>query len=217
MKIFYLLLNLSIEPFSFAIASEDKILFEKKQAGDYSFTENIIQAVMSASKTYELSLSDCKGIGVINGPGSYTGSRIAVSTANTLAQINECPVLGFNSIDIIAESLKPMKNVFITAIPSRKNEVTFATFSAADMKNRMSADIALKEDAFLDFLKRFEHDISIVGPLSSVLLEKCNQLTFVTAEYKELMLANIFSAFKTTIHSAKIERYVKPIYLHNAV
>ena len=59
---------------------------------------------------------------MINGPGSYTGTRLAVAIAKTLAQVQNCPVYGFNSLDIISESLKPIKEFLITAIPSRKNE-----------------------------------------------------------------------------------------------
>ena len=217
MKTFYLLLNLSIEPFSFALANQETIFFAKKQSGDYSFPENIIHDIDSTCKNYKLTLSDCSGIGVINGPGSYTGTRIAVATANTLAQINKCPVFGFNCLDVLAESLQPLKQVIICAIPSRKNEVTFSLYSAGSAAHKMTDNLALKEDAFFTFLKQFNHDISLIGPLSSELIQTCNDFEFISAHYKDLSLTALLPLLLTTLQNNTDHHFVKPIYLHSAV
>ena len=217
MKTFYLLLNLSIEPFSFALADQETIFFEKKQSGDYSFTENIIHDIDSTCKNYNLTLSDCSGIGVINGPGSYTGTRIAVATANTLAQINKCPVFGFNCIDVLAESLQPLKQVIICAIPSRKNELTFSMYSAGSSDHKMTDNLALKEDAFFSFLKQFNHDISLIGPLSNNVIQSCNDLEYISAHYKDLSLSALLPLLLKTLQTNTDHQYVKPLYLHSAV
>lgn len=69
-------------------------------------------------------------IGAGTGPGSFTGVRIAVSTARMLAQILEVPLVGLKSHEIYAASCETVNNGLIAvAFDAKKYRVYAALYS----------------------------------------------------------------------------------------
>lgn len=67
-----------------------KSLSEENQFG----SQVILSLIESLLKSQKLGYEDLKGIEVETGPGSYTGVRVGVCTANALAFSLEIPVNG---------------------------------------------------------------------------------------------------------------------------
>jgi tRNA threonylcarbamoyladenosine biosynthesis protein TsaB len=64
-----------------------------------------IERMLSEEK---LALTDMHGIAVSLGPGSFTGLRIGVATAKTLAQVAGLPVIGVDTMDSVALPYEPL-------------------------------------------------------------------------------------------------------------
>lgn len=54
-----------------------------------------------------LAPGDLHGIAVTVGPGSFTGLRIGVTAAKTLAYATQCPVVALNTLDVVASQSRP--------------------------------------------------------------------------------------------------------------
>jgi tRNA threonylcarbamoyl adenosine modification protein YeaZ len=78
--------------------NEDQIVFDRKNSGALLIEK--IDALLSA---HHIAREDIARIGVNIGPGSFTGIRVAVATANGLGLGLRVPVAGFSSLDLIAE------------------------------------------------------------------------------------------------------------------
>jgi tRNA threonylcarbamoyladenosine biosynthesis protein TsaB len=69
-----------------------------------SQNEELLSSVVSFLRENAASVHDLQAIGVVIGPGSFTGLRIGVMCAKTLAWALKVPLYAFNRLDLIADT-----------------------------------------------------------------------------------------------------------------
>jgi len=74
-------------------------------------------------KENNVNLQDLKAITVFRGPGSFTGLRVGISIANTLAFVLEIPIFGFSGNKYQKEPLKMAQEAF-KRIKNKKTKTT---------------------------------------------------------------------------------------------
>jgi tRNA threonylcarbamoyladenosine biosynthesis protein TsaB len=97
-----LALDTSTAVLGVAVTENGKLLHEINASGERNHSVHllpIIEQVLQASGTDASMLS---GVAVGVGPGSYTGTRIAVTAAKTLAWAWKVPVVGISSLHALA-------------------------------------------------------------------------------------------------------------------
>ncbi len=107
---------------------EDQISFDKKK---FPTSETLIEKIDELLSLCHIERETIAGIGVNIGPGSFTGTRIGVATANGLGFGLRVPVAGFSSLDLIAEEWvsknKNHEGKMLTAIDAGRKQF-FAAF-----------------------------------------------------------------------------------------
>ena len=126
----FLAVNLAVEPYGYAVMDQKDILINMEYAANRKFTESFISNLELFFKSKHISLSSLKGIGVIKGPGSYTGIRMGVSYAKTLAMSIGCSVFGYTSMYAIALDVSLYETVFAVVVPSKKGRCYFQLFNS---------------------------------------------------------------------------------------
>lgn len=66
--------------------------------------ERIIPMIDEILRSGGVRVPEIDRIAVADGPGTFTGTRIAVSAARSLALAAGCPIVSFSSLDVIAQS-----------------------------------------------------------------------------------------------------------------
>lgn len=87
---------------SVALMKDDKIIGHISGSDRFSHLQNLMPQVEAVVKENGLSINDVDLIAVSNGPGSFTGIRIGVSTARALSQILNIPCVAVPSLEALA-------------------------------------------------------------------------------------------------------------------
>src|SRR3954464_7621984 len=90
---------------SIAIGTETEILAKVSIAGR-ARQEVVAPALDQLLRWTDLDLSKVGGIAVGIGPGLFTGLRVGVETAKTLAQVLHVPIVGITSLDALAYAVR---------------------------------------------------------------------------------------------------------------
>lgn len=87
-----------------ALTDGGKIIGKYSETDKRTHSVKLLPAIEKIVKEAGLTPSDIELVAVTNGPGSYTGMRIGVSTAKTLAYGINAPLVGINTLDFLAFS-----------------------------------------------------------------------------------------------------------------
>jgi tRNA threonylcarbamoyladenosine biosynthesis protein TsaB len=106
-------------------------------------------------KQAELRMSDLEAVAVSQGPGSYTGLRIGVSTAKGIAYGLEIPLIGINTLQAMAGSQRIVPGEFVVAVlDARRKEVYTQTFGDALQEITSIEALVLEEGVFASVLEK---------------------------------------------------------------
>lgn len=117
--------------------------------------ERLLGLIEELLETCQVKFDDISAVGVSEGPGSYTGLRIGVSTAKGLCFAWNKPLIGVNTLAALArgvkEDLKPTVKV-ISMLDARRMEVYREVFdSEMNSIEKLDSEI-IDETSFKKFL-----------------------------------------------------------------
>ncbi|HJV16452.1 MAG TPA: tRNA (adenosine(37)-N6)-threonylcarbamoyltransferase complex dimerization subunit type 1 TsaB [Bacillales bacterium] len=107
-----------------ALFDEDRVLGEYITNMKKNHSVRIMPAIHTLLKDCDRAPADLTRIVVAKGPGSYTGVRIGVTIAKTLAWALNIPLVGVSSLEILASGVGRYFNGYISPIfDARRGQV----------------------------------------------------------------------------------------------
>lgn len=109
---------------------------EKGVLGEYTLnikrthSERLMPAISCLLSDVGVAIDDLDLVSVSKGPGSFTGVRIGVTTAKSLAQALGKPLVGVVSLDVLAHNLVNVQGLICPILDARKQEVYTACYQA---------------------------------------------------------------------------------------
>ena len=117
---------------SVAIVGPEGLRAERAAFGERLHSVRLFPFIEELLRDAGTHLEDLNGIAVSQGPGSFTGLRLGVVTAKTLAQVCTLPVIGIPTLLALAAPLLSGGIPVCPVIISRSDEVYAAAYAAAD-------------------------------------------------------------------------------------
>jgi tRNA threonylcarbamoyladenosine biosynthesis protein TsaB len=111
-----------------AIGRDGRVLGEVRIDGDRRHAEQLTPAIDYLRRQTGIALDDLAGVAVGIGPGLFTGLRVGVTTARTLAQVLDVPVVGIPSPDLVAYPWRATHRSVVALIDARRKEVFAARY-----------------------------------------------------------------------------------------
>ncbi|MGG0717584.1 tRNA (adenosine(37)-N6)-threonylcarbamoyltransferase complex dimerization subunit type 1 TsaB [Robertmurraya massiliosenegalensis] len=100
-----LAIDTSNYPLGIAVIDEEKVIGEYITNVKKNHSIRVMPTIETLLKDCDLTANDLTKIVVAQGPGSYTGVRIGVTIAKTLAWTLNIPLVGVSSLEILAASV----------------------------------------------------------------------------------------------------------------
>jgi tRNA threonylcarbamoyladenosine biosynthesis protein TsaB len=88
----------------------EKQLSYHKWHADRSLAKDLLKVIQGQLQAQKADWQDISGIVVFQGPGSFTGLRIGLTVANTLAYAQDLPIVASEGDDWLKNGLDRLKN-----------------------------------------------------------------------------------------------------------
>lgn len=151
----FLLIETATDTCSAAISEGDNILVSKLLEEPKSQASKLAPMIQDCLNEAGIALNDCSAVAVSKGPGSYTGLRVGVSTAKGLCFGAGIPLIGIDTLEIIArEAAKTVQTgegtIIIPMIDARRMEVYTAVYDHTFKPLSETAPKILDENSFAE-------------------------------------------------------------------
>jgi tRNA threonylcarbamoyladenosine biosynthesis protein TsaB len=113
---------------SVAIVDGDQVLASASLGVPRRHGEFLAPALRFCLDQARLDLGVIGGVAVGTGPGLYTGLRVGIATAQTLAAARELPVVGVSGLDVLAFRARHTRRLLCAAIDARRGELFWALY-----------------------------------------------------------------------------------------
>lgn len=113
---------------SVCLASERGIAAAATLGRGQAHGEFLAPAIAFCLKQADIALPSVSGIAVSLGPGLFTGMRVGIATAQTLAHARRLPVVGLASLDLLAFPLRHARRLVCSVLDARRGELFWAFY-----------------------------------------------------------------------------------------
>lgn len=111
-----------------AIGGHEGVLASFHAARRRRHVETLVPAIEFTCRQAGVELGELGAIAVDIGPGLFSGLRVGVTTAKTLAQALRLPVIGVTSLDLLAFPVRHTSRLIVAAIDARRGELYYAFY-----------------------------------------------------------------------------------------
>jgi tRNA threonylcarbamoyladenosine biosynthesis protein TsaB len=154
-------IDTSTMPLSVAVVQDDTLLVEWTSSVKITHSVGAMPAVEEALKQANLKPSDLDAIAVAEGPGSYTGVRIGVTIAKTLAWTLNIPLVGVSSLATIAGNGSMFNGLICPIMDARRQNVFSALYTNTGEQKLEDGHYSLEE--LLTKIADMEETILFIG------------------------------------------------------
>lgn len=141
---------------SVALINEEGVVTSEETAEKLNHLQNLMLMTERLLANSKLSIGDVSCIAVSEGPGSFTGIRIGVSTGRALSQALNIPMISVPTLETFVYNMDHYKGVICPLFDARRNQV----YSGAYVWDSQGINFTemIKGDAYtiLEILEKLE-------------------------------------------------------------
>jgi len=116
------------EQVSAAIAGHEGVVALAQSCKGKRHAESLVPSISFILDQAHVDLSEISIIAVDIGPGLFTGLRVGIATAKSLAHALKVPMIGVPSLDLLAFPVRFTNRLIAAAIDARRGELFYAFY-----------------------------------------------------------------------------------------
>ena len=202
---------------SVALAKEGKTIACKEIAEqNFSHAEKLHVFIEELLAENNLQFSDLNAIAVSQGPGSYTGLRIGVSSAKGFCYALNIPMIAIDTLQLLAKQIQIEDGIIIPMIDARRMEVFSAFYDKNHNQIRATQAEIIDETSY----KEITEKIHLIGDGTEKFINTLTDDKFIFHSNVVFPSANEMSQLsfeKYKISDFVDVAYFEPFYLKDFV
>lgn len=145
-----------------AVMEDDNLLGEFSLSLDMSHSEALVPMIRQLMDNLKLKINDIDLFAVASGPGSFTGLRIGLATAKSLAHVTGKPLVGVSSLETLSMAL-PYQPLVAAMMDARRDRVFTGVYRMEEYPEALLSPDAIPVDELIDYLKDLDGNVILVG------------------------------------------------------
>lgn len=152
------------EQVSVAIGGHEGVLGLFEVTRGRRHAETLVPAIEFLCRQADIEIEEFGAIAVDVGPGLFTGMRVGIAAARSMAQALRIPMIGISSLDLLAFPLRLSDRVIASVIDARRGEIFYAFYRQvpAGVQRVSEPRVGRVDDLVADLLDRGQ-DVVCVG------------------------------------------------------
>lgn len=149
---------------SVAISNDDGLLGEITINHPKKHSQKLMPIIKVLFSNLGMTIDDIDLISVANGPGSFTGIRIGLTTAKALAHKNETPIVTVPTLDSLAMNVSNFNGKIISIVDARRKRIFVGEYKIENKKLIKLRDAIMTTiDDYLLELNSTSDNLIIIG------------------------------------------------------
>lgn len=150
-------------PLAVALVKNGQVIAEEVTNIKLNHSGGAMPAIERLFTRTKLQPADLDVIAVSEGPGSYTGIRIGVTIAKTLAWTLKIPVVGVSSLKVLAANIPYYQEVICTLMDARRQNVYAGAYDGSNHLENVVEDGHYSMEDLLGQLEALKRPVLFVG------------------------------------------------------
>ena len=149
---------------SIAVIEDNKLICEYTINTKNTHSQKLMPMIENMLKISEINVNDMDIIAICQGPGSFTGLRIGMATAKALSHVNNLPIVGVNSLELLAGNMDLSDKKICSILDAQRTQVYMGQYKFENNKlvEIKSVDV-VEIDELLEELKSSNEEWILVG------------------------------------------------------
>ena len=149
---------------SIAVIEDNKLICEYTVNTKTTHSQKLMPMIENMLKISEINVNDMDMISICQGPGSFTGLRIGMATAKALSHVNNLPIVGVISLELLAGNMDLSDKKICSILDAQRTQVYMGQYKFENNKlvEIKSVDV-VEIDELLEELKSSNEEWILVG------------------------------------------------------
>lgn len=202
----------SNQPLSVAIIENENLLTEQTINIKRNHSTQLMPAIEEALKQADVTMAKIDRIAVASGPGSYTGLRIAVTIAKSLAWAKDIDLVGISSLKVLAANSYERDEHQIVPLFDARRENIYTGLYMRNEKGQLvqkAPDTHVSAELWAEYLAEQAGTFELVGQDAPAFIE-----TFKEKLGNRVHLANPAQHIPSANALAQLAQNEKPTPIH---
>lgn len=145
------------------IASDNEIIGDFNVNQQRTHSESLVPMIENLLKLLGMTIKDIDAFVISKGPGSFTGLRIGMTVAKTLAQVNDKNLIPISTLEALANNSS--SNYLKAPLMDARGNRVYAAVYGKDDKEIIEEDLYEIED-LVKLVDALDEEVELIGEIS---------------------------------------------------